>query len=63
MKIARKKHLAVAIAIILVLVSLYLSFNMVMDALVHSDKEVQVPDITGKNVVEAVNILSAGGLA
>ncbi|MDR1941976.1 MAG: PASTA domain-containing protein [Endomicrobium sp.] len=40
----------------------YYSFNMVMSALIHSEEEIVLPDVKGKNIVEAVEELSALGL-
>jgi serine/threonine-protein kinase len=34
-----------------------------MNAIIHSNKEVQVADVTGKTIAEALDILSASGLA
>jgi serine/threonine-protein kinase len=59
----KKKHLGIFVALIILVVAGYFSFNMIMNALIHSDKEVIVPDITGKKMGEAFDILSASGLA
>lgn len=40
----------------------YYSFNLVMSAVVHAKKEIVLPDVKGKSIVEAVEELSAAGL-
>ncbi|MDR2709532.1 MAG: PASTA domain-containing protein [Elusimicrobiota bacterium] len=53
-----KRHLGILICIIVIVVTAYFSANFVMDALVHSNKEIEVPNITGKSLDEALEILA-----
>jgi serine/threonine-protein kinase len=59
----KKKHLGILIAIVVIVVAIYISFNLVMNAIIHSNKEVEVADVTGKTIAEALDIFSASGLA
>jgi serine/threonine-protein kinase len=53
-----KKHLGILICIAAILVAAYFSINLVMDALVHSNKEIEVPNITGMPLSEALDVLA-----
>ncbi|MDR1952518.1 MAG: PASTA domain-containing protein [Elusimicrobiota bacterium] len=61
----KKKYLRTIIALIILCAAFYFSFNSVMNALVNSNasKETVVPDICGKTIDEALEILSESGLA
>lgn len=56
-----KKILMLFLVLIVIAAALYISFNMVMSAVTHSKKEIVLPDITGKSLIEAVEELSPLG--
>jgi serine/threonine-protein kinase len=43
-------------------IACYYSFNMIMTAFIHSEEEIVLPDVTGKNIAEALDELSLMGL-
>ena len=58
--------LKVFIKILLILIALsaaaYYSFNIIMSSVVHSKKEIVLPDITGKSLTEGIEEVSVMGL-
>lgn len=57
-----KKFLRIFIVLAVLAAASYYSFNLVMSAVIHTKKEMVLPDVKGKNIVEAVEELSAAGL-
>lgn len=57
-----KKIGLVLLAIVIISAAVYYSFNIVMNAVIHSKQEIVLPDVTGKSLVEAVDELSSLGL-
>ncbi|MDR2772577.1 MAG: PASTA domain-containing protein [Elusimicrobiota bacterium] len=57
------RYLRVIIALIIISAAFIFSFNSVMNALSHSssNEEIEVPDITGKTVAQALDILEPTG--
>ena len=57
-----KKFVKLFIVLAIIVAACYYSFNIVMSAVIHSKKEITLPDIKGKSLTEAVEELSASGL-
>jgi serine/threonine-protein kinase len=56
-----KKNFKVFIALVIIGVSIYSSFNMVMNSLIHSRKEIEIPNLVGKSLYDALDELSNTG--
>ncbi|MCL2390337.1 MAG: PASTA domain-containing protein, partial [Endomicrobia bacterium] len=56
------KFLKLFIVFAIIFAAFYYSFNTVMSAVIHSKKEITLPDIKGKSLAEAVEELSVSGL-
>ncbi|MHB9154888.1 MAG: PASTA domain-containing protein [Endomicrobiales bacterium] len=54
----KKKSIIITGAAVFTVLFIYLLFNWTMSALIHSRKEVMVPDLKGKSLQEAVAVLS-----
>jgi len=52
-----KKHKVIILAVA-GLVFIYLLFNWTMSAVIHAKKEVMIPDLKGKSLADAVNLMS-----
>ncbi|MDR0977559.1 MAG: PASTA domain-containing protein [Endomicrobium sp.] len=59
----RIRFLKVSIVLILIGTAIYFALNIIMSSLIHSRKEIAVPDITGKNIYDAVEKLSKCGFS
>lgn len=59
----RKAWIIAGVVVVFFLVLIFISIDWVFGALVHTRKEVQVPDITQKPVTAALNALAANNLA
>ncbi|MDR1952517.1 MAG: PASTA domain-containing protein [Elusimicrobiota bacterium] len=59
----KNRHLIIFVSIIVILIFSYFSFNLIMNAIIHSNKEIAAPNVEGKSIDEAFNILSSSGLA
>lgn len=59
----RKAWIIAGVVAVFFLVLIFISIDWVFGALVHTRKEVQVPDITQKPVTAALNALAANNLA
>lgn len=59
----RKAWIIAGVIVVFFLVLIFISIDWVFGALVHTRKEVQVPDITQKPVTAALNALAANNLA
>ncbi|MDR2772576.1 MAG: PASTA domain-containing protein [Elusimicrobiota bacterium] len=59
----KNRHITICVAIIIILVAIYFSFNFIMNTVIHSNKEIEVPNVEDKSLSEAAKILSAVGLA
>lgn len=62
-KSSRTKWIAAGVIFVFFVLLIFVSIDWVMGALVHTRKEVQVPDITKKPVTSALNSLAAVNLA
>ena len=62
-KSSRGKWIAAAVILVFFVLLVFVSIDWVMGALVHTRKEVQVPDITKKPVTAALNSLASVNLA
>jgi serine/threonine-protein kinase len=56
-----KKILKVFIVLVIIGVSVYYSFNMVMLSLIHSRKEIETPNLIGKSLYDSLDELSKTG--
>ena len=52
----------VFLALIALTAAAYYSFNAVMNSVIHSNKEIVLPNLAGKSLTEAVEEVSALGL-
>lgn len=57
-----KKMGLVFLALIVLAAAAYYSFNAVMNSVIHSNKEIVLPDLAGKSLTEAVEEVSSLGL-
>jgi len=57
-----KKILLVLLVFAIIGAAVYYSFNIIMNSVIHSKKEIVLPDVTGKSLIEAVEELSPLGL-
>jgi serine/threonine-protein kinase len=57
-----KKIALVFLVLAVIAAAVYYSFNAVMNSVIHSKKEIVLPDITGKSLIEAVEEMSALGM-
>jgi serine/threonine-protein kinase len=58
MWILLKKITKLLILLIIIFSAIYYSFNVIMNTLIHNEKEIIIPNITGKNLYDAINELS-----
>jgi serine/threonine-protein kinase len=58
-KISKRKAVVTAVIVLFSLTFIYLLFDWTMSALVHSRKEVMVPDLRGKTVDDSMSLLSS----
>ncbi|MCL1972308.1 MAG: PASTA domain-containing protein [Endomicrobia bacterium] len=57
-----KKILLVLLIFAVIGAAVYYSFNIIMNSVIHTKKEIVLPDVTGKSLVEAIEELSPLGL-
>lgn len=57
----QNKIIKIFIAIIIIGISIYFSFNMIMNSLIHSRKEIDVPNLVGKSLYDSLDELSKIG--
>jgi serine/threonine-protein kinase len=55
------KFFKLSIILVIIGIALYFAFNIIMSALVHSKKEVVLPNVIGKNIYDATEELSNAG--
>ncbi|MDR2395625.1 MAG: PASTA domain-containing protein [Endomicrobium sp.] len=56
-----KKIIKILITIVIIGTSIYFSFNMIMNSLIHSKKELEVPLLIGKSLYDSLDELSKIG--